>query len=189
MTIGGKFLAFGATLILSSATACAISPPPTTSSAAAAEAPVAKVMATQTVYVMRHLWRGAGPDPDLTPQGADAAARLADRLKDGGIKAAFATATKRAQQTAAPLAARLGFSVTTYDPADPDALAKAVAQVPGDVLVVGHSNTVAALVDRFGGTPLQPLGENDYGAIYRVDLPSKATRTFDIDKPDPALAE
>ena len=186
MTVGGKHLAVVATLILSSVTACATTPPPAPSAQAGT---AAAIEAGQRVYVMRHLWRGEGADPDLTARGTATAARLADLLKGSRVKAVFATATKRAQQTAAPLAARLGLAVTTYDPRDPDALARAVGQVTGDVLVVGHSNTVPALVSLFGGTPPPPLGEHDYGAIYRVDLSSKATQSFDIGAPDPALAE
>ena len=138
---------------------------------------------------MRHLWRGEGADPDLTPRGAEAAARLAGLLEGRGVKAVFATATRRAQQTAAPLAARLGVAVTTYDPRNPAALARAVEQVRGNMLVVGHSNTVPALVALFGGTPPPPLGDQDFGAIYRVNVAAKTTQSFDIDKPDPALAK
>lgn len=182
----GKTLALFAALTLSLATACAVAPPTANSAGAA---PASTIEAGQRVYVMRHLWKGEGTDPDLTPRGTVAASRLAGQLGAGRIKAVFATATKRAQQTGAPLAARLGLAVTTYDPRDPGALAVAVKQVNGDVLIVGHSNTVPPLVAQFGGASPPPLGDDDYGAIYRVDASSKTTRVFNIDKPDPALAE
>jgi broad specificity phosphatase PhoE len=89
-------------------------------------------------------------------------------LAKSGIKAIFATPTRRAMETAQPLAARIGLTVKPYDPSKPDALAAAVAAMPGAVLVVGHSNTVPDLVARFGGKQPVTLGEQDYGTIFVV---------------------
>jgi broad specificity phosphatase PhoE len=125
-------------------------------------------LAADTVYVMRHLQKADGQDPPLTAVGAENAGRVAQLLADKRIKASFATATRRAQQTGEPLAARLGLHVTTYDPRNVDALAAAVAVAGGPVLIVGHSNTVAELVARFGGAGVAPLTEQDYGTVYVV---------------------
>ena len=104
------------------------------------------------VYIIRHLERAPGDnkDPPLTERGALRAGQLMDVLAQARIKAVFATATKRAQETGAPLARRLGMGVTTYNPRDMDALVAAVKAADGPVLIVGHSNTVADLVARFG---------------------------------------
>ena len=120
------------------------------------------------VYVIRHLERAPGDDPSLTDRGAERAQQLAEVLAGAQIKAVFATATKRAQETGAPLAKRLGLTVTTYNPRDVDALAAAVKAAGGPVLIVGHSNTVADLVARFGGDKPAPLGEQDYGTLFIV---------------------
>ena len=120
------------------------------------------------VYVIRHLERGTGDDPPLTERGAARAGQLADVLAGANIRGVFATATKRAQETGAPLAKRLGIAVTTYNPRDVDALAAAVRAAGGPVLIVGHSNTVADLVARFGGDKPAPLGEQDYGSLFVV---------------------
>ena len=125
--------------------------------------------ADRTVYVTRHMHKGDGPDPALSATGVAAADRLAELLHDKGIAAIFATPTRRAMETAAPLARRTGVRVRSYDAGDPAALVAAAAAVPGAVLVVGHSNTVADLVTRFGArTPPAPLGENDYGRVFVV---------------------
>lgn len=129
----------------------------------------ALVTAPKQVFVIRHLQKGSGDDPSLTAEGAANAQRLAEILDGKGIVAIFATPTRRAMETAAPLARRLGLPVTPYNPRDPDALVEAVAAVPGPVLVVGHSNTVAELVGRFGGTPPAPLTEEDYGTLFVVE--------------------
>ena len=127
-----------------------------------------KVAAPKQVFVIRHLQKQEGDDPSLTDEGAAGARRLADMLVDKEIVAIFATPTRRAMETAAPLASRLGLAVTPYDPMNPQALAAAVAAVAGPVLVVGHSNTVHDLVGLFGGTPPAPLTEEDYGTLFVV---------------------
>ena len=120
------------------------------------------------VYVIRHLERAPGDDPSLTERGAARAEQLADVLAAANIKAVFATATKRAQETGAPLAKRLGIAVTTYNPRDVDALAAAVKAAGGPVLIVGHSNTVASLVAKFGGAKPAELSDTDYGTLFVV---------------------
>ena len=142
--------------------ACAVQQP-------VVEPSAALVAVGKQVFVIRHLQKSTGDDPSLTPQGAAAAERLAEMLADDGIVAVFATPTRRAMETAAPLAKRLGLAVTPYDPRNPDVLVTAVAAAPGAVLVVGHSNTVPELVGRFGGTPPEPLSEEDYGTVFVVD--------------------
>ena len=121
------------------------------------------------IYVIRHLERAPGDnDPSLSERGAVRAEQLSQILAGANVKAVFATATKRAQETGAPLAKRLGLTVTTYNPRDIDALAAAVDAAGGPVLIVGHSNTVASLVARFGGTRPAELSEQDYGTLFVV---------------------
>ncbi|WP_230558668.1 SixA phosphatase family protein [Sphingomonas segetis] len=125
-------------------------------------------LAADTVFVMRHLQKAEGADPPLSAEGAANAQAVAGMLAKSGIKAIFATPTKRAMETAQPLAAKLGIIVTPYNPADPEALATRVAAMTGAVLVVGHSNTVPDLVARFGGKRAVALTEQDYGTLFVV---------------------
>lgn len=128
----------------------------------------APAAAQSTVYVIRHLEKGTGDDPSLTPQGAAQAQALAELLAGDGIKAVFATRTRRAQETGAPLAARAGVPVSLYDPRDGQGLIEAVTAVEGPVLIVGHSNTVPDIVVAFGGARPAPLAEDAYGTLYVV---------------------
>jgi broad specificity phosphatase PhoE len=123
---------------------------------------------TKRVYVMRHLQKGEGDDPPLTAEGAANAERLSAMLADEDIVAIFVSPTRRARETALPLAKRLRIEETIYDPRNPDALVAAVAAAPGPVLVVGHSNTVPVLVERFGGGPQPPMPEEDFGRLFVV---------------------
>lgn len=124
----------------------------------------------KTIYVTRHMQKLDGADPSLSPEGAAAAEALADFLVDRGISKIFATQTRRAMETAAPLAKLIGVKVTAYDPRNSQQLAIEVAASKGSVLVIGHSNTVHDLVQRFGGkTPPAPLSEQDYGAVFVIN--------------------
>jgi phosphohistidine phosphatase SixA len=134
----------------------------------------APARAAGRVYVMRHLHTTPGtPDPELTPEGAAAAAVLPARLASADIKAIFVTDTRRSRATAAPVAAKLGLTPTVYDPRNPAALAEQVASIRGDVLVVGHSNTVADLVARFGGAPITPPKDTDFGTVWSIEGPNQ----------------
>jgi broad specificity phosphatase PhoE len=127
------------------------------------------VAATHPVFIIRHMQKTEGTDPPLSTEGTANAERLAAILKGKGIVAIFATPTRRAMETAAPLANLLGLTVVPYDPANPALLAKRVAAAGGPVLIVGHSNTVPNLVALFGGTKPAPLSEQDYGTLYDVE--------------------
>ena len=123
----------------------------------------------KTIFVIRHLQKAQGDDPPLTSEGAAAAERLANMLADKGISAIYATPTRRAMETAAPLARKTGVAVTEYDPQNHDSLVASVAANEGAVLVVGHSNTVPNLVVRFGGHSSPRLTEQDYGTVFVID--------------------
>ena len=136
--------------------------------AGAAQPQQAAIRISAPVYVIRHFQKADGADPSLTAEGSANAERLAAMLRGKGIKAIFATQTRRAMQTGEPLAEALGLKVTPYDPANVAALAAAVTSAAGPVLVVGHSNTVPELVALFGGARPGPLGDGDYGTLFEV---------------------
>lgn len=113
--------------------------------------------------------KGTGDDPSLSAAGAAEAVRLAELLDNRGIAAIFVTPTKRSRQTAEPLAKATGAPIETYDPRDNEALARWAAAIPGSILIVGHSNTVPAIVAAVGGSPPAPMTEEDYGRLFAVE--------------------
>ena len=134
--------------------------------------------AQSLVYVVRHAERadgGAGvapmgsapADPHLSAAGVARAAKLAAMLADANIRAIYATEFKRTQETASPLATQLHVAVDTIKSADSAALiASMKAHHPHDVvLVVGHSNTLPAIIKALGG-PDVTIGDNEYDAIF-----------------------
>lgn len=141
-----------------------------------ASAPDLRATATaKTVFVTRHMRKAVGEDPPLSSAGTAAAQRLAELLADRGVTAIFATQTRRAMDSAAPLASRTSVKIIPYDPRYPQALVGKAAASRGSVLVVGHSNTVADLVERFGGTRPAELTEQDYGTVFAIDPAGKVT--------------
>ena len=136
--------------------------------AAAAQPLQAAIRVATPVFIIRHFQKADGPDPSLTAQGRANADRLAAMLEDKGIKAVFATQTRRAMETGEPLAKALGLKVTAYDPSNVAALAAAVTSAGGPVLIVGHSNTVPELVALFGGARPAAIGDDEYGTLFEV---------------------
>lgn len=134
------------------------------------------------IYVMRHLNTPAGvPDPDLTSDGQRTAAVLVDwfstRSKPGVI---YVSSTKRAQQTAAPLAKSLGITPKIYNPSDTPGLVAAVGGESGNVLVVGHSNTVPEIIELLGEQRPAALVHEDFGDIWLLSGSPRATERFRI---------
>lgn len=135
----------------------------------------AQTAAQSTVFVVRHAERAdagasASPmmatDPDLSEIGKTRAEALATALKDAGITTIFTTEYKRTQQTAAPLAKALGIQATSVSARDMPALIEKIKAASGNVLVVGHSNTVADVISRLGVTDAVKVADSDYDNLF-----------------------
>ncbi|HEX9948430.1 MAG TPA: phosphoglycerate mutase family protein [Allosphingosinicella sp.] len=136
--------------------------------AASACATTATEPAAPDFYVMRHLQKAEGPDPGLSAEGSANAQRLIALLGSRKMRAIYVSTTRRARETAAPLATKLGLAAKEYDPTDTAGLIGRVAAEAGPVLVVGHSNTVPEIVERLGGKRPAALAETDYGDVWHV---------------------
>jgi phosphohistidine phosphatase SixA len=137
----------------------------------------ATAAAQGTVFLVRHAERedatqGSAPamkaDPSLSAAGRARAASLADMLEDAAITAIFVTEFKRTQETAAPLAKALGIVPVTVGSEDAATLVARLSKITGNVLVVGHSNTVPDLIKALGVTSAVTIGDNDYDNLFVV---------------------
>ena len=91
-----------------------------------------------------------------------------DIFREIDLQAVYSTNYARTRNTAAPLAASKSLEVAIYDPANLDELLQQLHAAKQDALVVGHSNTTAALAGSLAGVALEDLGEGDYDRLYQV---------------------
>lgn len=154
-----RLIAFAAGLLILTGSACE---------------PTAEVT---TVIVARHAERAAvdDRDPPLSPEGA----AQAEALADAGVTAIYATPYRRTRDTAAPLGRRLGLEIREtpveggIEAHAREVARRVVAENPGGVtLVVGHSNTVPAIVHALTGWPIPELSEDAYGDLFIVQVPA-----------------
>jgi len=130
-----------------------------------------------TVFLARHAEKQTGvADPSLTEAGRERAETLAAMLADAGITTIFTSQYKRTQETAAPLANRLGLSVIVVPGKDLDALLTKVRALPpgARALIVGHSDTVPALALRLTGAKVAELTDADYDRLYIGTVPKNS---------------
>lgn len=138
---------------------------------------------TPNIYVMRHLHTPKGvKDPDLTAEGRAHAEALAIWFSRDPPSVIFVSSTKRASQTAAPTAQRFKVTPKTYDPSDTPALIAMVTQEKGTIFVVGHSNTVPDIVAGLGGERPGELVHEDFGDIWHIAGPMRATTRAKLSK-------
>ena len=129
-----------------------------------------------TFLVVRHAEKATDPgsprDPPLSAAGEARARALATRLSATPLVAVYATPWRRTRDTAAAAAAAHRLAVRSEDPPD-DATAYArtlrARHRAGTVLIVGHSNTVPALVAALCDCDAPALGDADYGDLFLIE--------------------
>lgn len=130
------------------------------------------VAASTTVILVRHAERAPGDgDVPLSARGLERAAALARLLIDTDIRAIMTSEMIRTQQTAAPVAKQKQLKPEILPANKLDAIVERVqAMKGGTMLVVHHSNTVPALVEKLGGkTP--PIGDVEFDRLILLTLP------------------
>ncbi|RIW18631.1 histidine phosphatase family protein [Algoriphagus lacus] len=132
----------------------------------------------KTIYIVRHAEKQLeGNDPELAYVGGVRAKKLAQILQDQQIKHVFSTDFKRTRLTAEPTALAAGVEIQSYDPKNSEAFAEQLRGLEGNVLVVGHSNTVSQLANSFvgDGEKYADLTDLEYDFIYVVTLESNSS--------------
>ena len=136
--------------------------------------------ATTTVIFVRHAEKAAEPadDPGLTPAGQRRVAELTRQLVDAdvvaGVDAVYSTPYRRTEETARPVAEALDLRVNSYDAADTEAIMERIVRDHKGkiILVVGHSNTLPALIGNMGASKkVPPIADDEYDNIYIVSIP------------------
>ena len=129
------------------------------------------------VFIVRHAERAdagmaaakmAGADPELSDAGKARAAALAGLLKDAKISAIFTTEYKRTRDTGQPLAAAMGVAAAAIDSKDAAGLIDKVKASAGNVLIVGHSNTVPEIIKALGASEPVAIPDDQFDNLFVV---------------------
>lgn len=138
---------------------------------------------SSTIYVVRHAEKETGIDPTtmktsgnppLSFEGQQRALKLKEMLGGRNFRHFYSTNTLRTISTANPLKELfLNVPVTIYS-SKMDSMDAFIQQVKaikkGDVLIVGHSNTVDDLVNKLCGETIVPgdLKDNEYDNLWVI---------------------
>jgi broad specificity phosphatase PhoE len=144
----------------------------------------AAATASPAVFIVRHAEKQTEANEKEVPlsaAGQARAKRIAEILRDAGIVAVYSTDTVRTLSTAAPLAAMMKLQPILYAPAGADGkvdmkpLAEKIRTGQGtrNVLVVGHSNTIAPLIEALGCSESVTVGGSEYDGLWVV-VPASA---------------
>jgi len=134
--------------------------------------------ATTVVFVVRHAETEAGtdPDPPLSVDGRERAARLAKALSQAqpvrGLDAIFASESQRTQQTVDSLSQAFKLPVDVVPSATWGDLPKRIKrQHRGEfVLVAGSSNTLPPVIEALTGQKVT-VRDDEYDALFVIFVP------------------
>jgi phosphohistidine phosphatase SixA len=128
----------------------------------------------KTFYVFRHAEKEAQApnmtsDVPLSAAGQARALALKEELKNKKINHIYSTNTIRTKSTAQPLSDAVGVAIQTYDHRDTGFVTRAKALPLGNVLIIGHSNTVDDIVNGFvPSAQLKDLPDTQYGDLFII---------------------
>ncbi len=136
---------------------------------------------SNTIYVVRHAEKASGidmasmkpsTDPPLTIEGEERALALKQLLGSKNVKHIFSTNTLRTTSTAKPLKELyLGMPIQIYS-SRPDSMNTFIQRIKaikkGDILIVGHSNTIDDIANKIAGSIVVPgdLNESIYDNLF-----------------------
>jgi phosphohistidine phosphatase SixA len=134
------------------------------------------------VFVVRHAEKVTSPDnaskmmdndPPLSDAGKVRALVLKNELASKHVTHIYSTNTVRTRSTAEPLSQAIKINVELYN--NIDSLVSAIRSAKGNVLVVGHSNTVDDIVNRLCGEIkiATDLKDGEYDNLFVVKMKGK----------------
>ena len=127
--------------------------------------------ATTTILIVRHADR-AGQADSLTEAGVARARELVRVAKTAGVRGIYHSDTKRARNTAAPLAEALALELEEYPAKQVTELIERILRdhAGETVLVVGHSNTVPMIVFAAAGPMIADIDDREFDGLFIVTM-------------------
>ncbi|SJM35600.1 SixA phosphatase family protein [Mesorhizobium delmotii] len=135
------------------------------------------VSAQEVIYVVRHSDPPSTLNLDeildetpLSESGRQRAKMLAERLKDAGVTAIYATQATRTVETAEPLAKTRGLEIRVHSYEDSDGLVRLLRSQNGRdrVLVVGHWSTIPEILKALGYPEEVKIERSAYDNLFVV---------------------
>jgi 2,3-bisphosphoglycerate-dependent phosphoglycerate mutase len=128
-----------------------------------------------TYYLIRHAEKDRSnaeeKDPELTIEGMERANNWLAVFKDVEFDAIYSTNYKRTMETAAPTANIKELEIKNYDPNDLYNSEFQKNTLGKTVLVVGHSNTTPAFVNKIlGKEKFEDIQDDENGALFIVSV-------------------
>lgn len=149
--------------------------------ASAARPAIAQTAAPTTVVLVRHAEKALAPadDPPLTAAGEARARDLVHAVRDAGVAVVITTQFVRTRATAQPTATALGITPTVIPATNSAHVQDVVAEIRKHagqtVLVVGHSNTVPAIIEALGAKRPVAICDSQYDDLYVVTISAAGT--------------
>ena len=122
-----------------------------------------------TVVLLRHADRHQSGSDGLSPAGEKRATLLVRMFREAGVSAIFTSEFKRTKDTAAPLAQALAVSAQPIA-SHPNAARTQVLNAGPLALVVGHSDTVPALIAALGGPSGIEIKELEFDRMFVLTI-------------------
>lgn len=128
----------------------------------------------RNIYVVRHAEKDSGNNPVLSAEGRQRAGDLYRTLKNKKIDLIFVSQYRRTALTADSLRIRQNIDTVHYkaDASGDDLFEMLDEKATGatNILIVGHSNTIPAIVRRAGAQDYttKELDENEYDKLFIV---------------------
>ena len=169
-------VAFCVLLVAQGAQGQATAAPTAVPSAVPAQTRPGPSLSGRTIFLVRHAEKvDESPHALLSASGHARAGRLADMLSRAGIQRIVVSEFRRTQQTAQPLADRLGIKPVVLAANDRAALAAlllSASDSDGSILVVGHSDTLPRILSDLGA-PSEPIPGGDYSNLFVLVWPPR----------------
>jgi broad specificity phosphatase PhoE len=142
---------------------------------AAAALAASSASAQQSVILVRHAELGEASGAEaraipLSAAGQARAERLAKMLERAGVAAVYATDFLRTRATAEPTSRLLKREVSVRSQDDADAFVERLRKQHADqvVLVVGHTDTLPAIIKALGVAETVKIDKDDFGNLFVV---------------------
>ncbi|QTE23397.1 phosphoglycerate mutase family protein [Polaribacter cellanae] len=130
---------------------------------------------TTTYYLIRHAEKNrtdkTNRNPDLNEDGKERAVKWAAYFNNIHLDAVYSTNYNRTMQTAAPTAKSKDLNIKSYNPRNMFNAEFEKETKGKTVLVVGHSNTTPAFVNKIlGKKNYKDLDDNDNASLFVVTI-------------------